>query len=363
MVTKDAVWQVLKTIDFPGFAGKNVLGIVKELRIEPPGDIYIELAIDHFGKNTQQQIVDAIGPKLEALPGVGTIYFSIIPMPGMTPAPPTTRRGAIGTVIAVGSGKGGVGKSTLTVNLAVGLAQAGLRVGLMDADVFGPNVPRMLGVYELPPSPVKGMLEPAQAHGIRFVSVGLLTEANQAVVWRGPMLDKILHQFMEGVSWGELDVLLVDLPPGTGDIPLSLAKRAEPDGAIVVVTPQEVALDDARKAITMFRRLTIPVLGLVENMSYFICDTCDARHYLFGEGGGARLAAEADVTLLGEIPFTPQVGQGNDSGVPTVLQGETPTVQALREVIEHIKGRIAKMSIKDSASPFKELNSQVDNES
>jgi ATP-binding protein involved in chromosome partitioning len=338
VMEKEQVWQILKTVEFPGFPGKSVLGAVKEVTIADNGEIAIQLAIAHFGRKAHEQVAEAIASALEEN-GALNIRFQIIEMPTPPVPEPAIVRKPIRHVLAVGSGKGGVGKSTMSVNLAVGLAQQGLRVGLLDADIFGPNVPRMLGVERLPSSERRGTITPAEAYGVKFVSVGLLVENTRAVVWRGPMLDKIMHQFLRGVAWGELDVLVVDLPPGTGDIPLSLAKHAEPDGAIVVVTPQEVALDDARKAITMFRRLDIPVVGVVENMSYFICDQCDKRHTLFGEGGGARLAEEMDTTLLEEIPMEPIVREGGDAGSPAVLR-EGAAGDALRAFVARVAEQV-----------------------
>lgn len=345
-MTKEQVWQVLKTVEFPGFPGKNVLGIVKDVKIAENGNVEVSLAIAHFGRKAHEQVAEAIGTALEAA-GAENIVFHIIEMPAPAIPEPKEVKKPIRQIITVGSGKGGVGKSTVAVNLAVGLAQRGLRVGLMDADIFGPNVPRMLGVSELPPGTGK-LITPAEAYGVKFVSVGLLVETNKAVVWRGPMMDKIMHQFLRGVAWGELDVLVVDLPPGTGDIPISLAKHAEPDGAVVVVTPQEVALDDARKAITMFRRLDIPLYGIVENMSYFICDECDKHHYLFGQGGGARLSAETDVPLLGEIPMEPGVGTGNDTGQPAVLREGSAAADALYAIVDKIAAKAAKRIVSPS---------------
>lgn len=335
---KEQIWQVLKTVEFPGFPGKSVLGAVKEVTVSETGDIEIQLAIAHFGRKAHENVAQAIATALEQN-GALNIRFQIIEMQTPPVPEPEIVRKPIRHVIAVGSGKGGVGKSTMSVNLAVGLAQHGLRIGLMDADIFGPNVPRMLGVERLPSSERRGIITPAEAYGVKFVSVGLLVENTRAVVWRGPMLDKIMHQFLRGVAWGELDVLVVDLPPGTGDIPLSLAKHAAPDGAIVVVTPQEVALDDARKAITMFRRLNIPVYGVVENMSYFICDHCDTRHALFGEGGGARLAEEMEIALLEQVPMEPGVREGGDDGKPAVLR-EGAAGDALRALVAKVAEKV-----------------------
>ena len=225
-------------------------------------------------------------------------------------------------VVAVGSGKGGVGKSTVAANLAVALAAQGVRVGLLDADAYGPNVPRMMGVDALPPA-ANGKLQPAVAHGVRLVSIGFLVSPETPLVWRGPMTDKMVGQFLADVAWGELDLLIVDLPPSTGDIPLSLVKHSWVDGAIVVVTPQDVAVDDARKALGMFQGLGVPVLGVLENMSAFVCTECGARHALFGKGGGRRLAEAAGVPYLGEIPLEARVREAGDEGRPAALDPQS----------------------------------------
>ncbi|HYN87579.1 MAG TPA: Mrp/NBP35 family ATP-binding protein [Ardenticatenaceae bacterium] len=336
MVSKEQIWQVLKSVQIPGFE-RNVVGIVQELVVGDEGEVTISLAIGHLGRAVQQATIAAVERAVRTIPGVGQLNVEVAePLP-----PPLQRvvevpeRPGIRYVLAVGSGKGGVGKSTVSVNLAVALAQQGLRVGLMDADVYGPNVPRMMGVEALP-ARQDGQIEPAEAYGVRLVSVGFMVQRDQAVVWRGPMTDKIVRQFVQSVDWGELDVLVVDLPPSTGDIALALAKHARPDGAVAVVTPQEVALDDVRKAISMFRRLNVPVLGVVENMSYFECDVCGTRHALFGSGGGQRLAEAAGVELLGQIPFEPVVREGGDVGQPSVLRPDSWAGAALREVAERV---------------------------
>jgi ATP-binding protein involved in chromosome partitioning len=227
----------------------------------------------------------------------------------------------------------------VAVNLAVTLAEQGLRVGLMDADAYGPNIPRMMGVTQLPRAR-DGKIVPAEAHGVRMVSIGFMTDPETPLVWRGPMTDKMVRQFLQDVDWGELDALLVDLPPSTGDIPISLTKHSEVDGAVVVVTPQDVALDDARKAIGMFHRMQVPVLGVVENMSYFVCEECDTRHHLFGEGGGQRLAGMAGVPFLGEVPLEPAVRAGGDGGSPVALRDGSLAGQAFQQVAERVWQRL-----------------------
>jgi ATP-binding protein involved in chromosome partitioning len=232
-----------------------------------------------------------------------------------------------------------VSKSTVSVNLAVALARQGLAVGLMDADAYGPNIPRMMGVARLP-GPKGGKIQPAKVHGVKLVSIGFMARPEDALVWRGPMTDKMVRQFLLDVAWGELDVLMVDLPLSTGDIPIALVKHTPVDGAVVVVTPQEAALDDARKAIGMFRRLGVGVLGVVENMSYFVCSECDTRHYLFGQGGGQRLAEVEEVPLLGEVSLEIAVRVGGDSGEPVVLGASSRAGLAFRALAEDLWRRV-----------------------
>ena len=241
-------------------------------------------------------------------------------------------------VIAVSSGKGGVGKSTVAVNLACALAQQGLKVGLLDADIYGPNAPTMLGVVDQTPQ-VRGegasqVLTPIETCGIAMVSMGLLIAENQPVIWRGPMLNGIIRQFLYQVEWGERDVLIVDLPPGTGDAQLTVAQAVPMAGVVIVTTPQQVALADARRGLAMFLQMGIPVLGVVENMSAFIPpDAPDKRYALFGSGGGARLASEAGVPLLAELPLEMPVREGGDSGVPVVLSAPaSATARAFAEL-------------------------------
>ena len=235
------------------------------------------------------------------------------------PAPTPVNYPNLGTVIAVSSGKGGVGKSTVTTNLAVSLAEQGARVGIMDADIYGPNIPRMMGVNQPMQVDPAGRIIPLEAHGIKLVSIGFLIERDQPAIWRGPIIMKVITQFLRDVNWGELDFLLVDMPPGTGDAQLSLVQATHVTGAVIVTTPQEVAAGDALRGAKMFQRVDVPVIGVVENMSWLECPHCGERTRLFGEGGGERLAAELGVPLLGQIPLYPQVLVGGDGGVPIVV--------------------------------------------
>jgi ATP-binding protein involved in chromosome partitioning len=224
----------------------------------------------------------------------------------------------LGKVIAISSGKGGVGKSTVTVNVAIALAQLGKRVGLMDADIYGPNIPRMMGVNEAPPV-VGEKIQPLEAFGVKLISLGFLIERDQPAIWRGPIVMKIITQFLRDVEWGQLDYLFVDMPPGTGDAQLSLVQATQVSGAIIVTTPQEVAVGDALRGAKMFERVGVPVLGVVENMSYFESPETGKPFALFGSGGGKRLADELGVPLLGEVPLYPPVLEGGDTGRPIVV--------------------------------------------
>jgi ATP-binding protein involved in chromosome partitioning len=253
--------------------------------------------------------------------------------------PPVTYPG-LGQIIAVSSGKGGVGKSTIAVNLAVALAQSGARVGLMDADVYGPNVPRMMGV-NAPPPVVNEKIQPLEAHGVKLISLGFLIERDQPAIWRGPIVMKIVTQFLRDVNWGGLDFLIVDMPPGTGDAQLSLVQATPVRGAIIVTTPQEVSTGDALRGAKMFQRVGVPVLGIVENMSWFECPHCGKPTALFGSGGGQRLADELGLPLLGQIPLYPQVLQGGDTGTPIVVaepsSGVANAIVALAERVRSIE--------------------------
>jgi len=253
------------------------------------------------------------------------------------PAPTPIAYPHLGHVIAISSGKGGVGKSTVASNLAIALAKQGARVGLMDADIYGPNIPRMMGVNSQPPVENEKII-PLQAHGVKIMSLGFMIERDQPAIWRGPIIMKIITQFLRDVQWGELDYFLVDMPPGTGDAQLSLVQATMVHGAIIVTTPQEVASGDALRGAKMFQRVAVPVLGIIENMSYFICPNCAEKHRIFGSGGGKRLADELNVPLLGEIPFFGGVLEGADRGEPIVVsEPTTPAAQALFELAVRLK--------------------------
>jgi ATP-binding protein involved in chromosome partitioning len=247
----------------------------------------------------------------------------------------------LGRVIAVSSGKGGVGKSTVAVNLAIALAKAGKRVGIMDADIYGPNLPLMLGV-DAPPAVRDEKIIPLEAHGIKVISLGFLIEKEQPAIWRGPIVMKIITQFLRDVQWGELDYFLVDMPPGTGDAQLSLVQATPVHGAVIVTTPQQVAVGDALRGVKMFERTGVPVLGIVENMSWFENPETGKPIALFGSGGGERLAAECGLPLLGQIPIDPRIQEGGDTGRPIVAaEPESRAAKAIEQVAQRVMERMA----------------------
>ena len=275
-------------------------------------------------------------PRSLALPVVQTARRA--PARPQAPTPVAYRR--LGSIIAVSSGKGGVGKSTIAANLAIALAQTGLRVGLMDADIYGPNLPRMLGV-NAPPPVVNEKIIPHEAHGVKVISLGFLIEREQPAIWRGPIVMKIIVQFLKDVAWGDLDYLIVDMPPGTGDAQLSLVQATHVHGAIIVTTPQQVATGDALRGVKMFQRVNVPVLGIVENMSHFECPACSHTVALFGEGGGARLAAEVDLPLLAQVPLDPRIVAGGDAGRPIVVEHpDAPAARVIRELVDQLAAAV-----------------------
>lgn len=336
-----AAWNSLKSVPYPGEERSIVaLGLVERIDVEDRR-VTVRLRVGHLPAEVQEEVIRRAQQALAALPD--DIIVRVEPAPPTPPAQRVTTESArppgVARVLAVGSGKGGVGKSSVAVNLAVALAQRGYRVGLLDADVYGPNTPRMLGVAELPPRRQRGRIPPAEAYGVRFISVGFMVKPDQAVVWRGPMTDKLVRQFLADVEWGELDLLVVDLPPGTGDVAIALTRHARPDGALLVTTPQAVAWDDVLKAAAMFRRLGVPVVGYVENMAYFECPNCGARTDLFPRRPEAEAQGEG-LECLARLPFDPAVVRGSDEGKPAAADPTSPAGQAFRELAERVAERL-----------------------
>jgi ATP-binding protein involved in chromosome partitioning len=264
-------------------------------------------------------------------------------VPGPQPLP------GVDTIVAVGSGKGGVGKTTIAVNLAIALARMGHKVGLLDGDVYGPNVPLMLGTTATPKVVGENRIEPLQIHGLKVISVGLLNPGDKPLIWRGPMLHSIIRQFLGSVEWGELDFLIIDLPPGTGDVALSLVQTVPLTGAIVVTTPSDVALQDARKASEMFRQVKVDIVGLAENMSYFVCPHCHHEIDVFSKGGGEKTAQQFGITFLGSVELDPDIRRAGDTGKPAVLAGEdSPHAKSLYALARKVETRVNEIK---SAAP------------
>lgn len=276
--------------------------------------------------------------------------------PAPTSAQPEQVLGGVKNIIAVASGKGGVGKSTVAVNLAAALAKTGAKVGLMDTDIYGPSIPTMFDLHERPNITTQKKLIPLEKYGIKMVSMGFLVDVDQAMVWRGPMATSAVKQFMTEVEWGELDYMIMDLPPGTGDIQLTIVQTVPLTGAVIVSTPQTVALDDVRKGVAMFRKVNVPVLGVVENMAYFVPpDMPDKKYYIFGEGGASRLAEDMKVPVLGQIPIEQNIREGGDSGVPIVIGDEkSASAKAFMSVAHAMQDELA--SRKEELS----MNKKVD---
>jgi ATP-binding protein involved in chromosome partitioning len=270
------------------------------------------------------------------------------PHPGQAPPGPQPLPG-VDAIIAVGSGKGGVGKTTLSVNLAVALAKMGHKVGLLDADVYGPNVPLMLGVNAQPKMAGENRIEPLQAFGLKVISVGFLNPGDKPIIWRGPMLHQIMKQFLGQVEWGLLDYMIIDLPPGTGDIALSLVQSVPLTGAVVVSTPSDVSLQDARKAIEMFRQMKVDLVGVVENMSFFTCPHCNHEIDIFSRGGAENMAKQFSVPFLGSIELDPEVRKSGDGGKPVVLEGEnSPHAKSIFEFARKVEARVGEIKASES---------------
>jgi ATP-binding protein involved in chromosome partitioning len=330
----------LRGVTFPGYSRDIVsFGLVQGIEIDGER-VVVSLKYAPGDPERGAALESAVRAALSPLPGVGVVEVRFVApatAPRSAPAPSIEIAG-VRNLIAVASGKGGVGKSTVAVNLAVALAQTGSPSGLLDSDIYGPSVPLMMGIRSQPE--VKGhRLQPLVNHGVPTMSIGYLLEGDDApVIWRGPMVMKALTQFLRDVDWGTLDYLVIDLPPGTGDAQLTLVQAVPLAGAVIVTTPQDVALIDARKAVAMFRKTEVPILGIVENMSGFVCPSCSHREAIFGEGGGRREAERAGVPFLGEIPLEPRVRVGGDSGAPIVVADPaSPVSQAFLRVAALIR--------------------------
>jgi ATP-binding protein involved in chromosome partitioning len=342
-VTEQTVLDALRQIQDPDLHKDIVaLGFIKDLSIEG-GNVSFRIVLTTPACPVKAEMESAARDLVGALPGVSSVKVTMdaeVPK-GRGLGDKVTVEG-VRNIIAVSSGKGGVGKSTVAVNIAVSLALNGARVGLMDADVYGPNVPIMMGASDARPEVAVNKLIPIEAYGVRLMSMALLQPGDKPLIVRGPILHGLVKQFLSDVVWGELDYLIVDMPPGTGDVQLSLAQLVPVQGAVLVTTPQEVAVADVRRALRMFETVQVPVLGIVENMSYFVAPDTGARYNIFGEGGGKKLAAFYGVPFLGSVPLGIEVREGGDKGVPVVVSNpDSPQALAFRQVAEEVARQVS----------------------
>jgi ATP-binding protein involved in chromosome partitioning len=332
----DAVHERLKSVEDPSLGDDIVsLGLVNEVTVED-GVARVSLALGAPFSPAETAIANEVRSVL-ADAGLEAELSAAVDRP--TPPDEEVLPG-VENVVVVASGKGGVGKSTVAVNLAAGLADRGARVGLFDADVYGPNVPRMVAADEGPQATGEGVIIPPERFGVKLMSMAFLVGPDDPVIWRGPMVHKVLTQLVEDVEWGALDYLVVDLPPGTGDTQLTVLQTLPIAGAVIVTTPQAVAVDDARKGLEMFGRHDTPVLGVVENMSAFVCPDCGGEHDIFGSGGGEAFAEEAEMPFLGSVPLDPRVRSGGDDGDPAVLHEDFPAGEAFRELTANVADNV-----------------------
>lgn len=353
IVESSAVLEALKVVQDPDL-GRDIvtLDFVKELRIDG-GQVTFDIELTTPACPVKEQMHDQAVAAVSALDGVTSVSVNMTanvravasPDAGRAPIP------GVKNIIAVGAGKGGVGKSTVAVNLALALSQYGGRVGMIDADVYGPNIPIMLGVRSQLETDGKKII-PAERYGIRVVSMGFMTEDDTPIIWRGPMLHGVVQQFFREVRWEELDYLVVDMPPGTGDVALSLSQTVPVSGAVVVTTPQTVSVADSRRAVGMYRKLNVPTLGIVENMSHFACPSCNHESDIFGKGGGESAAEDMGVPFLGRIPIYQSIRQGGDHGNPIVLaEPESAASRAFLDVAERTAAQVSIAALRPAPAP------------
>jgi ATP-binding protein involved in chromosome partitioning len=308
------------------------------------GEVSLDLVLTTPACPRKSEIREAVERAVLSVPGVGKVDVRVSADVKAAKGPMEGRRPVEGVknILAVASGKGGVGKSTVSANVAVSLRQAGARVGLLDADIYGPSIPTLLNLKNHQLRGENGMILPASADGLKVLSIGFMLEDDSPVIWRGPMLMKALGQFLHGTAWGELDYLVIDLPPGTGDVQLSLVQMTPVAGAIVVTTPQDLALIDVKKAVRMFEQVGVPILGVIENMSYFLCPHCDGRSEIFGHGGAAETCRQMGLRFLGEIPLQTTVREASDAGIPIVTRApDSPAAIALAKTASEAAAALA----------------------
>lgn len=341
---REAVVEALRTVQDPDLHKDLVsLGMIKDLKIEGDGRVEVTVELTTPACPMKARIREEVQQAVSKVAGVNKVEVNMTARvqsghvaQGKAPIP------GVRNIIAVASGKGGVGKSTTAVNLALSLHKLGASVALLDADIYGPNIPGMLGLQNKRPEVVNNRVIPLTAFGIRVMSMGLIIEEDQPVIWRGPMLHGALRQLLNDVEWGETDYLVIDLPPGTGDVQLSLVQTVPVTGVVIVTTPQPVALQDARKGILMFVKVEIPILGVVENMSYYLCPECGHRENIFDSDGGRRTATQYNVPFLGQIPLVTGIRRGMDEGTPIVIaEPDGQWTAAYREIAEHVAQQVS----------------------
>ncbi len=348
ILNSNSVLEVLRPVQDPELRKSLVeMNMIRNVKIDD-GKVSFTLVLTTPACPLREFIVEDCQKAVRNLPGVTDVLVDVTAeTPQQKSLPDRTGISGVKNIVAVSSGKGGVGKSTVAVNVAVALAQSGAKVGLLDADIYGPNAPTMLGLSEaqiiVRQGPKGEVLEPAFNHGVKLVSMAFLIDRDQPVIWRGPMLNGVIRQFLYQVQWGELDYLIVDMPPGTGDAQLTLTQAVPMAGAVIVTTPQTVALLDSRKGLRMFQQMQVPVLGIVENMSYFIPPDMPDKHYdIFGSGGGEKTASELGIPLLGCVPLEMSLRQGGDHGVPIVVaEPDSASAKELKAIAERIAGKVS----------------------
>ena len=346
-LSQDDVKNALKAVKYPGYSRDIVsFGLIKQIAADQ-GAVSVSMQLTSANAEAAGQIKAESERVLKALPGVKLVHVEV-KQPAAAPGAPAgpspwanqNRVPGIKRIVAVASGKGGVGKSTLSVNLACALKHLGSNVGLLDCDIYGPSIPLMMGIHQRPGLSAEEKMIPPEAHGVKLMSMGFLLEGDQPVIWRGPMIQRTIQQFVSVVEWGDLDFLLVDLPPGTGDAQLSLCQTVPLDGGVIVTTPQEASLGVVRKGIAMFEKVNVPILGIVENMSYFTTPNGE-RVEIFGHGGGRAEAERQKKPFLGEVPIFMEIREGGDSGVPIVVSSPNkPAGQAFIKIAEGVRQKL-----------------------
>ena len=339
--------------DQPYTAGRQL----KNLRVDADGAVAFDIELGYPARSQFARVRDALTAAARSVDGVGAVTVGV----SSHVVAHQVQRGVallpgVANVIAVSSGKGGVGKSTTAVNLALALAAEGARVGLLDADIYGPSLPLMMGIEGRPESADGKTMLPLENHGVKVMSIGFLVDAEQAVVWRGPMATQALDQLLRQTTWGELDYLVIDMPPGTGDIQLTLSQRVPLTGAVIVTTPQDIALLDAKKGLNMFEKVGVPILGIVENMAVHVCTNCGHVEHIFGADGGKRMSGQYGVPYLGALPLTMAIRQQTDSGTPTVAAEPDGDIAALYKAVARQVAVIVAGKAKDFSAKFPTIN-------